>query len=119
MPAVPITADRASDVTQLSQWDVRARPTNDIAWSPDSSLLAISTSAGIYLYNPYSLHEARFFPDIGALIAFSKDGNSWQPAPRRETPLNFGRFRMEILSGPWAGTPIPKPALPSRRMERS
>lgn len=73
-PSVPITADRAADVTQLARWG--KGKFFRVAWSPDNTLLAASSSVGIYFFDPNTLGEIRFIDvsDAGKWIAFSPDG---------------------------------------------
>jgi WD40 repeat protein len=73
-PSVPITADQAADVAQLARWGKGKY--FKVAWSPDNTLLATSSSVGIYFFDPDTLDEIRFIDasDAGIFIAFSPDG---------------------------------------------
>ncbi|MCB9452918.1 MAG: WD40 repeat domain-containing protein [Anaerolineaceae bacterium] len=73
---MPITVENAADITELA---VLGRGTGfTLAWSPDSSLLAVGTTIGVWLYDSTDLAaEPVLLPtsgDVGAM-AFSSDSS--------------------------------------------
>jgi len=69
-----ISAANAASMEQLARWGKGT--VNQIAYSPDGSLLAVASSIGIYLYDAQTLEEVRFI-EINAWVtsvAFSPDG---------------------------------------------
>ena len=58
-------------------------------YSPDSRLLAVPTSAGIYIYDAGSLEELRRIPQGAAFIAFSPDGTLAAVVTPGENPVRL------------------------------
>ena len=73
-PREVISPENASRITQISYFGKGSL--NDIAWSPDGTLLAFGTSAGVYLYESHTLeplHDIKTGFSVTAL-AFSPGG---------------------------------------------
>lgn len=73
-PRAVISADNADQVTQLARWG--GGDVQDLAYSPDGSLVAVGTSDGIVLYDARTLEHVALF-GIGSPVnklAFSPDG---------------------------------------------
>ncbi|MCU0486042.1 MAG: protein kinase [Anaerolineales bacterium] len=69
-----ITIEKAPSLEQLTRW---GRGTiEDIAWSPDGTLLAVGGSLGIHIYDPQTLELLQYLEtETGAYtLAFSPDG---------------------------------------------
>jgi len=68
-----ISPDNAAQVVQLARWGKGT--VNEVAHSPDGTLLAVASSLGIYLYDAQTLAEVRFIETEGGVgsVAFSPD----------------------------------------------
>ena len=74
MLAATISTDNAGRVVE-SAWRT-TQGAKGLAWSPDGKLLAVSSSSGIYLYDPKTLNEVHLIKTgvRVANVAFSPDG---------------------------------------------
>ncbi len=74
LPAEPITPDNVDRIQQLAMWG-KGR-IEQLAYSPDGKILAVGTTAGVWLYDAETLAELRFINTgnfVGSL-AFTGDG---------------------------------------------
>jgi len=74
LPAAPITPDNVDQLRQLAMWG-KGR-IEQLAYSPDGKILAVGTTAGVWLYDADTLAELRFINTgnfVGSL-AFTGDG---------------------------------------------
>ncbi len=99
----PIGAANASQVSALAAWQVTA--VNDLAWTSDSSLLAVATGKQIELFDVYSRSLLRSLypasPDVVS-IAFSSDYfGTWLAAGSRWGSETDGyNSALELWRGP-------------------
>ena len=75
-PAAAISAKNTAGVVELARWGRGAA--QQVAYSPDGSLLAVSTVNGIYLYDAAALDLLRLVEEAGGAyhFAFSPDGQT-------------------------------------------
>lgn len=103
MALVPISAGNASQVSALAAWPVEA--VNDLAWTSDSSLLAVATGKQIELFDVYSRTSLRSLypasPEVVS-IAFSTDFfGTWLAAGSRWGSETEGyNSAVELWRGP-------------------
>lgn len=73
LPQEPITPDNVDQIQQLAMWG-KGR-IEQLAYSPDGKILAVGTTAGVWLYNAETLVQLRFINTgnfVGSL-AFTSD----------------------------------------------
>jgi WD40 repeat protein len=74
IPQEPITLDNVNQIRELAIWG-KGR-IEQLAYSPDGKILAVGTTAGVWLYDSETLAELRFINTgnfVGSL-AFTEDG---------------------------------------------
>ncbi|MBN1203096.1 MAG: WD40 repeat domain-containing protein [Anaerolineae bacterium] len=96
-----ITADNAAQITRLAMlgrgW------INQLAWSPDGSILAVASSAGVWLHDTADVDAPPRFLETGAdtwSVVFSPDGR-WLAAGGRDMSVQV--WEMSAVSRDMAG----------------
>jgi WD40 repeat protein len=71
-----ITVANAASVVEVARWG--KGPANSVRFSPDGSILAVSSPIGVYFYDPATLQEIRHIDTQATAgdLAFSPDGKS-------------------------------------------
>lgn len=74
LPQEPITPDNVDQIQQLAMWG-KGR-IEQLAYSPDGKILAVGTTAGVWLYDAETLAELRFINtgNFVGNLAFTEDG---------------------------------------------
>jgi WD40 repeat protein/formylglycine-generating enzyme required for sulfatase activity len=75
-PAVAISPENVDQVVQLAQWGKGT--VEEVAFSPDGTLLAVASSLGVHVYNAETLEEVFLIESDAWLtsVAFSPDGQT-------------------------------------------
>ena len=107
-PPDAIAPANASRLAELGRWGrgVYKR----VAWSPDGRLLAVGSTAGIYLYAASDLQEVRFIPTEGGVgdVQFSPDGRLLAASTTDDDSPGVGMWRS--VDGAYQGTLAVDPA---------
>jgi WD40 repeat protein len=74
LPQEPITPDNVDQIRELAMWG-KGR-IEQLAYSPDGKILAVGTTAGVWLYDADTLAELRFINtgNFVSSLTFSEDG---------------------------------------------
>lgn len=71
-PTTAIRMENLGQVTQLAQ--LGKSMIQNVAWSPDGTLLAVGTLTGIWLYDAQTLAQVRYIEAVAGYVTFSPDG---------------------------------------------
>jgi WD40 repeat protein/serine/threonine protein kinase len=75
-PAAAITADNAAQLRLLARWGKGS--IDDVKWSPDDTLLVVTTPLGLYVYDVETLAQLSFIEvgDISSQTIFTPDSDT-------------------------------------------